>query len=251
MTKPGLPKDVPYRSASGRHGVLRVAHDQFSDTAIVDFPGDAIDHLPASSLRVTLYSGQPYLDLELTIKNKAKDNWPEADWLCLPFRVKDPQYRVGRSLGIMDPAHDILRGANRHLCAVGAGVTLIDADGAGISLCPLDHPLISLDTPGIWKYSLDFVPKKPVIFLNLYNNQYNTNYRYWYPGTWSSRVRIWPSTDLTVLSWSREILQPTQWRVAPHGTVDKTKRNEAESSSRQLPAAKSWLLFDKTEEERP
>ena len=25
----------------------------------------------------------------------------------------------------------------------------------------------------------------------LYNNQWNTNFRYWYPGTWSSRVRIW------------------------------------------------------------
>jgi hypothetical protein len=30
-----------------------------------------------------------------------------------------------------------------------------------------------------------------VVFLNLYNNQWNTNYRYWYPGTWSSRVRLW------------------------------------------------------------
>ena len=92
----------------------------------------------------------------------------------------------------MDPARDIIRGANRHLYAVGAGVTLLGADGAGISLCPLDHPLISLDTPGIWKFSFDFVPRKPIVFLNLYNNQFNTNYRYWYPGTWSSRVRIWP-----------------------------------------------------------
>ena len=27
--------------------------------------------------------------------------------------------------------------------------------------------------------------------LNFYNNQWNTNFRYWYPGTWSSRVRLW------------------------------------------------------------
>jgi hypothetical protein len=32
---------------------------------------------------------------------------------------------------------------------------------------------------------------KEVIYLNLYNNQWNTNFRYWYPGTWSSRVRLW------------------------------------------------------------
>jgi len=81
---------------------------------------------------------------------------------------------------------------------VGLGVTITGADGASISLCPLDHPLISLDLPGAWKFSLDFVPKKPTVFLNLYNNQWNTNYRYWYSGTWSSRVRVWFGSDLAV-----------------------------------------------------
>jgi alpha-mannosidase len=140
---------------------------------------------------VTLDDDRRYLDLELTIQGKARDNWPEADWLCLPFKIRHPQFRVGRTLGVMDPAKDILPGANRHMYAVGAGVAITDADGAGVAVCPLDHPLVSLDRPGCWKFSLDFVPKKPVVFLNLYNNQWNTNYRYWYSGTWSSRVRLW------------------------------------------------------------
>ncbi len=45
--------------------------------------------------------------------------------------------------------------------------------------------------PGIWKFSRDFVPQKPTVYLNLYNNMWNTNFRYWYPGSWSSRVRLW------------------------------------------------------------
>ena len=191
MSKPGLPADVPYRATSPAGGRLSITRGAGGETAVVELPGDAANHLPASSLRVTLHRGQPYVDLEITIRDKAKDNWPEADWLCLPFKVASPRFRVGRNLGMMDPATDILPGANRHLYAVGTGVTLTDADGAGIGFCPLDHPLVSLDTPGCWKFSMDFVPKKPVVFLNLYNNQWNTNYRYWYPGTWSSRVRIW------------------------------------------------------------
>ena len=67
-------------------------------------------------------------------------------------------------------------------------------DRSGIAFCPFDHCLISLDRPGIWKFTKDFIPVKPVIYLNLYNNQWNTNYRYWYPGTWSSKVRIWTFT---------------------------------------------------------
>ena len=91
----------------------------------------------------------------------------------------------------MDPATDVLRGANRNMYAVGSGVMITGSNGAGMAICPLDHPLISLHEPGCWRFSLDFVPTKPVVFLNLYNNQWNTNYRYWYSGTWSSRVRLW------------------------------------------------------------
>ena len=167
-------------------------------TGILEMPGDLNNHLPATSLRVILREGVAYLDVELTIKDKAKDNWPEADWLCLPFRLNSPQFRVARTLGVMDPARDIMSGSNRHMYAVGAGLTITGSDGASVSLCPMDHPLVSLDTPGAWKFSLDFVPKKPVVFLNLYNNQWNTNYRYWYSGTWSSRVRVWFGDQLIV-----------------------------------------------------
>jgi alpha-mannosidase len=198
MYKPGLPSEVRYRRASGANGSMHLVKQGEMLTGILEMPSDLNNHLPATSLRVTLSAGVAYLDVELTIKDKAKDNWPEADWLCLPFRLDSPQFRVARTLGVMDPARDIMSGSNRHVYAVGAGLTITGSDGASISLCPMDHPLVSLDTPGIWKFSLDFVPKKPVVFLNLYNNQWNTNYRYWYSGTWSSRVRLWFGDQLAI-----------------------------------------------------
>jgi hypothetical protein len=198
MSKPKLPAGVRYRRASGTNGSMHLVERSETLTGILEMPSDLNNHLPATSLRVTIHTGLPYLNVELTIKDKAKDNWPEADWLCLPFRLNSPQFCVARTLGIMDPSCDILPGSNRHMYAVGAGLTITGNDGASVSLCPMDHPLVSLDTPGIWKFSLDFVPKKPVVFLNLYNNQWNTNYRYWYSGTWSSRVRIWFGDQLAV-----------------------------------------------------
>ena len=198
MHKPGLPADVRYRRASGLNGSMHIFKRGETLTGTLDMPGDVDNHLPATSLRVTLHESVAYLDVELTIKDKAKDNWPEADWLCLPFRLNSPQFRVARTLGVMDPSRDIISGSNRHMYAVGGGLTITGGDGASISLCPMDHPLISLDTPGVWKFSLDFVPRKPIVFLNLYNNQWNTNYRYWYSGTWSSRVRIWFDDQLAV-----------------------------------------------------
>ena len=193
MHKPGMisEKQTPYRAAVAAKGSVKITADATAQTAIIECPPDAAQHLPASSLSITLPNNQAYIELRITIRDKAKDNWPEADWLCLPFKIEHPRFRVHRSLGVMDPATDILPGANRDLYSVGHGVTIADSDGAGIAICPLDHPLVSLDRPGIWKSSTDFVPTRPVVYLNLYNNQWNTNFRYWYPGTWSSRVRLW------------------------------------------------------------
>jgi len=183
-------KQVPYRAATSGKGAATIE----GNSALIECPADPANHLPATTLRITLPTDQPFVDLEITIKDKDKDNWPEADWLCLPFKIASPQFRVHRQLGVMNPATDILPGANRDLFSVGNGVTIADADGSGIAVCPLDHPLVSLDRPGCWRASQDaaeFTPKKPAVYLNLYNNQWNTNFRYWYPGTWSSRVRLW------------------------------------------------------------
>jgi len=193
MYKPGMisEKQVPYRAELSKNGSLKITKDANKEIAVIDMPADTANHFPASSLRITLQNDKPFIDMELTIKDKVKDNWPEADWFCFPFKINSPKFTVGRSLGMMDPSKDTMEGADKDIYAVGTGVTITGKDGSGIALCPFDHPLISLDRPGIWKFTKDFVPHKSIIYLNLYNNQWNTNYRYWYPGTWSSKVRIW------------------------------------------------------------
>jgi alpha-mannosidase len=188
MYKPGLPEKTPYRAASPKAGVV---HRHLGDAATLVMPGDAANHLPATELRVSLPPGQAVVDIEVVIKGKARDNWPEADWLRLPFNISKPRFTVARTLGEMNPATDILPGANQDMYTVGHGLTIAGDDGAGVAICPLDHPLISLDRPGCWRFSRDFTPTKPEVFVNLYNNQWNTNFRYWHPGTWSSRVRLW------------------------------------------------------------
>ncbi|MEZ2336346.1 hypothetical protein AB6735_11970 [Mucilaginibacter sp. RCC_168] len=192
LYKPGMisEKQIPYRAALSKNGSLKIIKEVNQETGIIDMPADTANHFPASSLRVILQNDKPFVDMEITIKDKAKDNWPEADWFCFPFKINTPKFTVGRCLGMMDPAKDIQEGADKDMYAVGTGVTITGHDGAGIAFVPFDHPLISLDRPGIWKFSKEFIPHKAVIYLNLYNNQWNTNYRYWYPGTWSSKVRI-------------------------------------------------------------
>jgi hypothetical protein len=147
--------------------------------------------LPQSvTTRVVLAADAPYVDIEVTV-DKPADAWPEAGWICLPFKVAEPRFRVGRNGSVIDPASDIVPGANRHLYAVNSGVALFDALGCGAAACSPDAPFVSLGEPGLWKYSPDYVPKKPIVYFNLFNNQYSTNYRLWNSGRWTFRVRVW------------------------------------------------------------
>ena len=130
------------------------------------------------------------MDLELTI-DKPADNWPEAGWICLPFKVDSPQFRVGRNGFIMDPVKDIIPGANRYMYTVGTGVAMFDKKGRGVGVCAPDAPMLSLGVPGCWKFDKTYVPKKPTMYFNLFNNQWSTNYRFWNEGKWTYRFRIW------------------------------------------------------------
>jgi alpha-mannosidase len=192
LGKPPMPpaSEVPYRAASPRYAEVRMTRSPVSVAAMMHTAPTA--GLPYGvTTKVILYAGACYLDLEVTLHNKPADDWPEAGWICLPVNAANPQFRLGRLGGIADPARDFVRGSNHDLQAVHTGLTIADAQGRGVGLCPLDSPLLSLDRPGLFRYSPDFVPSKPVVFVNLFNNQWTTNFRLWNEGTWTSRVRLW------------------------------------------------------------
>lgn len=187
--KRGLPENVPYRAASPRDFKLRFETHPLSIAAVMESAATA--DLPAITTRLILYRGQDHADLEITLHDKPIDSWPEAGWLCLPFKVESPRFRLGRLGSIIDPTHDIVPNSNRDLFAINTGLSVTDRQGRGVGLCPLDHPVVSLGKPGCWQSTKEEFPRKPVVFLNLFNNQWNTNFRLWNGGTWTSRVRIW------------------------------------------------------------
>jgi len=192
LGKPNLPpaSRVPYRSASPAGGTLELERTPISAAAVLRATASpAIPHDVVT--RVVLYADAPYLDLEMTLRGKPADPWPEAGWICLPFKIDGPRFRVGRPGSIVDPAADLIAGANRSLYAVNTGVAFYEESGRGAAFCAVDDPLISLDRPGAWTYAPDFVPRTPVAYIQLFNNQWTTNFRFWNEGTWTARVRIW------------------------------------------------------------
>jgi hypothetical protein len=74
---------------------------------------------------------------------------------------------------------------------LSSGMTVTGSDGTLVGICPLDSPVVSIGEPGLWRFSREFKPKAATVYVNLFNNQWSTNFSQWVGGSWSSRVRIW------------------------------------------------------------
>ena len=224
--KPNLPpaSEAPYRALTPAGCTVTAAI--LGDTTTIEMRStpkpDGVNY-PVTT-RLSLHGDAPYLDLELTIEKPA-DPWPEAGWICLPFKLDAPRFRVGRNGFIMDPAKEIISGSNRHMYAVGTGVAVVGADGAGVGVCGPETPLVSLGMPGCWKFSNDYIPTQPALYFNLFNNQWSTNYRFWNEGKWTYRFRIWSFGKFdaadSLITPSLEMRYPVQIAAidAPAGNI--------------------------------
>jgi hypothetical protein len=185
-----LPDKSPYATFTLTNWTVAVRSSALEKTIVLR-SANAAPLARAVTLKYTLHSAQPYLDMEWAVEGKTPNPIPEGGWFCLPFAIDQPQFELGRLGSLIDPAKDIIDGGNRHLLCLNSGMTVTGPDGYGVGLCALDSPLVSLDEAGLWKFSLHYTPKRARVFVNLYNNQWNTNFRLWQEGSWNSRVRLW------------------------------------------------------------
>lgn len=222
LGKPSLPpvSQVHGTNISPATFSLHIEQTPISAIAIKEsLTNAALTH--ATTTRVILYRNQPYVDLEITLHNKPFDPWPEAGWLCLPFNIDQPEFKLGRLGSIVNPATDIIPGCNFDILALNTGMIVHDPKGRGVGLCAIDNPLVSLGEPGCYKYSKYYSKKAPNVFVNLFNNQWSTNFRLWNQGTWTSRIRLWAvegaNVEKSLITPSEEAREPLMAAVAENG----------------------------------
>ena len=219
----------PYAALTLTNWRLSVQSSALEKTILLH-SADATPFAKSITLEYTLSAGQPYLDLEWTIDDKTANPLPEGGWLCFPFNLENPKFELARLGSLIDPARDIIDGGNRHLLCLNSGMTVTGPDGFGVGLCPLDSPLVSLDEPGLWRFSLHYTPKRARVFINLYNNQWDTNFPLWQDGSWNSRVRLWvvrggdAEKNIITPSWETRLPLIAAYSSSPAGKlpVEKT-----------------------------
>lgn len=198
-----MPRDVPYASALPSNMTLAVCKTAIDVSAVMTGTIPGPGQSQQVSIRLTLPAALPVADLTVDWR-KQPDSWPEAGWICLPFKMANTKFRLGKLGGDLDPVKDLtVNEANYHNSWVNTGVAVYDGEsGSGVGVCPIDSPMVSLGEPGEYKFSSRYEPAKPYVYLNLYNNHWRTNFAAWVGDgrRMSSRVRLWTFDKFTAES---------------------------------------------------
>jgi hypothetical protein len=217
--RPNLTDDK-YKQVHPKPYSVEYEIDNIKVSAILQFKRD--DNNPNDYTMIySLYRNLPYVEVEWGITGKSPEPWPEAGWISFPFNVDKPSFRLGRLGGIVDPAHDFIKNSNLDYCFVNTGIAVTGSNKKGFGISSPDVPGISLDRPGLWKFTRNFVPSDPNVFYNLYNNQWSTNFTEWIEGSWTAKFFIWPvgsyDGERSIITPSEELRVPLLADFAPGG----------------------------------
>jgi len=206
---PGSAKHIDF---SPTNTSLKVSQNGFSITATLVPPMSAGETAHTAGLTVTLYEDLPALDLKVNVINHPATENPEAGWICLPFAIQEPQFRLRTPGAITDPARDMIEGGNFAFFWTQGGASVCDPAGRGVGLCSPDAPALSLGEPGIYKFKGQWPAPKPSVYVHLFNNKWNTNFRSFWNGDFSARVRLWPIAKFEA---GKDLVMPSEETLAP------------------------------------
>jgi hypothetical protein len=189
-----MPKDGVYSSALPENMDLTVEKSAIDVKAVLTGAIPGPGQPQKISISLVLSGTNPTADFEVSWQ-KQPDSWPEAAWICLPFKCENPGYRLGRMGADVDPVKDMITdNANYHMWWVNTGVAVYDKiTGSGFGICSPDAPVASIGEPGEYKFDKRYEPTNPYVYINLYNNHWRTNFAAWIGNgqRMSARVRIW------------------------------------------------------------
>lgn len=184
----------------------------------------------------TLYEKQAYVEINWAVDGKSPNPLPEAGWLSFPFNVNNPDYRLYRTGGIIDPEKDFIDNTNWDYYFLNTSMALFDKEGAGIGLNSPSSPGISLDSRGLFKFSGKKKLNESKVFVNLYNNQWGTNFTEWIEGSFSSKMYIWSFDDYDS---EKSIITPSEETRVPLMSV------YSDSENGKMPAVQNGLSLSR------
>lgn len=138
-------------------------------------------------LEVTLPPAGGEIFIDIKLNDKTETPYIESGSFLLPVAEGMADYRINKPNTLLNPATDIQEDANHVFYCLENYISVTD-DKKGLCIIAKDTPLAALGNTGIYKYLNEYrPPEEPVIYFNLFNNMWGTNFPQWIGGDLSYR----------------------------------------------------------------
>ncbi len=178
------------RHYSPGHMQLSIEDHTLSLKGVLVPPLSAGEEKHTAGMVVTLYEDMPCIDIKLNVVNKPGTEESEAGWLAMPFKMKNPHYRIGKVGSVIDPATDVLEGSQFNYFWSNSGLMIQD-DDYSVGICALDAPAFALGKLNFMHFAGNYENPQSHVYFNLFNNRWNTNFVSFWNGNLSTEVRLW------------------------------------------------------------
>lgn len=158
-------------------------------------------HAPTLETQIVLFDNEKKIEFINRLHKEAVLK-KEAVYFAFPFAISDPAFSYEIQNGILDPAHDLMKGACLEWFAVQHWVKVAGSDVA-VGLVPIDAPLVSLGdiNRGVWPH--EFTPKTAGVFSYAMNNYWYTNTQQIQEGDYTFRYVLTSGRQLAPESLAR------------------------------------------------
>lgn len=142
---------------------------------------------------VTLPPEGEELFVQATLVGKEQTPYVESGSLCVPLAADEPAYRLNKNGDLIDPERDIVPGANHAMYCMESFVCAGDSSG-GLCVVSHDAPLCAIGETGIYRYRRQYERHEPVLYFDLFNNMWGTNFPQWIGGDLQWRFTLFGYT---------------------------------------------------------
>ncbi|HXJ95565.1 MAG TPA: polysaccharide lyase family protein [Terriglobia bacterium] len=183
-------------------------------------------HAPSIATDIILYDDQKRIDLVNRV-HKEPVNVKEAVYFAFPVAAENPRFSYEIQNGWVDPARDMLKGANVAWFTVQHWVKVASGN-LSVAMVPIDSPLITLGdiVRGTWPE--EFEPKAGTIFSYAMNNYWHTNFRRVQSGDFTFRYAVTSGPDLPpaeLARFGRAAMTPLEMgELVPNDKFDDPER---------------------------
>ncbi|MDF2538411.1 MAG: hypothetical protein K0S76_1432 [Herbinix sp.] len=166
-----------------------------NDTVLFHYEGsestDRYGDAKQIKIEVTLPPEGDELFVGINLSNKQETPYIESGSILFPVAGDDHQFLINKSNAVLDPEKDIEVDANHVFYCLENYISTMK-DNIGLCIITKDSPLVSLGNTGIYKYQNDYkTPEEPIIYFNLFNNMWGTNFPQWIQGDLSYRYILY------------------------------------------------------------